>query len=60
MNCAQSARPQSRIKYYFSEGMGKAPVGDLRLNVFAVTDKSDSYLDNVAIDKYSQKVGGLC
>lgn len=39
--------------------MGKAPVGDLRLNVFAVTDKSDSDLDNIAIDKYSQKVGGL-
>jgi hypothetical protein len=35
-------------------------VGDLRLNVFAVTDKSDSDLDNAAIDKYGQKVGGLC
>jgi hypothetical protein len=60
MSCARSARTQSRIKSYFSEGMGKAPVSDLRLNVFAVTDKSGSDLDNVAIDKYSPKVGGLC
>lgn len=27
---------------------------------FAVTEKSDYDLDNVAIDKYSQKVRGLC
>jgi len=40
--------------------MGKAPVGDLRPNDFAATDKSNSNLDNVAIDKYGQKVGGLC
>jgi hypothetical protein len=37
--------------------MGKAPVGDHHPNVLAVTDKSVSDLDNVAIDKYSQKVG---
>jgi hypothetical protein len=60
MNCARSARTRSRIKSYFSEGMDKATVGDLCLNVLAVTDKPDSDLDNVAIDKYSQKVGGLC
>ena len=60
MNCARNAQTQSRIKSYFSEGMGKAPVGDLRLNVFVETNKSDSDLDNVAIDKYSPKVGGLC
>jgi len=59
MNCARSAQTQSRTKSYFSEGMEKAPVGDLRLNVFATTDKSDSDLDNVAIDKYSPKVGRL-
>ena len=40
--------------------MGKASVGDLGPNVFAVTDQSDCDLDNVAIDKYGQKVGGLC
>jgi hypothetical protein len=60
MNCARSALTQSHIKSYFSEGTGKAPVGDFRLNVFAPTDKSDSDLDNVAIDKYGPKVGGLC
>lgn len=58
MNCTRSAR--TRIKSYFSEGMGKAPVGDTHPNDFAVTDKSNSNLDNVAIDKYGQKVGGLC
>jgi hypothetical protein len=60
MNCTRSARTQSRIKSYFSEGMGKAPVGDLRLNAFAVTEKSDLDLDNVAIDKYGLKVGKIC
>ena len=60
MNYARSDRTRSRIKSYFSEGMGKASVGDLGPNVFAVTDQSDSDLDNVAIDKYGQKVGGLC
>lgn len=32
-------------------------MGDHRPNVLVVTDKSASDLDNVAIDKYSQKVG---
>ncbi len=42
MNYARNARTQSRIESYSLEGMAKAPVGDLRLNVFAMTDKLDS------------------
>lgn len=60
MNCTLSARTRSHIKSYFSQGMGKAPVGDPRMSVFALNDKSDYELDNVAIDKYGPKVGGLC
>jgi hypothetical protein len=36
--------------------MVKAPVGELRLIVFAGIDWLDSNLDNVAMIKYSQKV----
>jgi hypothetical protein len=40
--------------------MVKAPVGELRLIVFAVTDQVlDTDLDNVAITKHGQKVRGL-
>jgi hypothetical protein len=60
MDCARSARTQSRIESYSSHGMVKAPVGELRLIVFAVTDQVlDTDLDNVAITKHGQKVRGL-
>ena len=59
MDCARSAQTQSRIKYYFLQGIVKAPVGELYMNVFAVNDQLDSDLDNAAIIKYTQKVSVL-
>jgi hypothetical protein len=60
MNYARNARTQSRIGSYSLEGMAKASVGDLRPNGFAMTDKQRTLLDNVAMNKYDQKVSGLC
>jgi hypothetical protein len=59
MVCARRARTQSHTEFYSLEGMAKAPVDELRLNVFAVTDQFDFDLDNVAMSKYGMKVSRL-
>ena len=59
MDYARKAPTQSHIKFYSLEGMARAPVGELCLNVFAETDQFDFDLDNVAMSKYGMKVSRL-